>query len=87
MNNPVEDHALIRPENYRPCFVKGNEGLNLYLQIVEGLGFSFEKNLIVASDMDDDGLCLVNRGFDISPSKFDNASGFSCRIEGINQAE
>jgi hypothetical protein len=61
--------------------------LNLYLQIVEGLGFSFEKNLIVASDMDDDGLCLVNRGFDISLSKFDNALGFSCRIEGINQAE
>jgi hypothetical protein len=87
LNHPVEDHALIRPKNYRPCFVKGNEGLNLYLQIVEGLGFSFEKNLIVASDIDDDGLYLVSMGFDTSPSKFDNASGFSCRIEDINQAK
>jgi len=62
LNNSVEDRALIRPENDRPCFLKANEGLNLYLQIVEDLGFVFEKNLIVASDMNDDGLCLVNKG-------------------------
>jgi hypothetical protein len=87
LNDSVKGHALVRPDNYRPRFLKANEGLNLYLQILGYLGFVFEKNLIAVSDMNDDGLCLVNRGFDIGPSKFDNDSGFSYRIEGINQAE
>ena len=74
MNNLVQDHALIRLGNYRPCFLKANEGLNLYLQIIEDLGFVFEKNLIVVSDMNDDGLCLVSNGL-ISEGKKNRAIG------------
>jgi hypothetical protein len=61
--------------------------LEFCLQVSESLWFVVEKNLILAVDGHDDGFFLIRRGFYIGLGKFHNDSGFSHRIEGIDQTE
>ncbi len=68
-------------------FLRANDWLNLYPQIIENLGFVFEKNLIVVNEMNGDSLCLVNKSLISARVSLTMIQDFFYGIEGINQAE